>query len=350
MTVAELRRLDRVRNERWCRGDGRILVLRHPFKEPDFHETFLAWLERNFPDVRRHFELALLPAADVDLAGVRLLVPWLQDPVEAWSPPSLQDAARLAGRCIARGIPVVNHPARLSNAGKRSAARRLAAAGIRTPRMVEIDRSRPEAARAALPGRILLREDWRHGAPSVVVEPGSPIYPAAVDGYARPIAVEFVDTRGPDGIIRKRRCLVAGAHGIAVHLLASMEWEVRGGNKLATPEILAEEAAHVTRPDRLVAAFRTALAALELDFAAFDYSLMPDGRPIVWEANAFPTVRFGPPEPQLAYRDAPVHRSLAAMAGLYLDRAGLPVPDTIQALRSYRSPDDPQALRRLVRA
>ncbi|MCC7272888.1 MAG: hypothetical protein IT561_09475 [Alphaproteobacteria bacterium] len=344
----QLRRFDTIRNRLWCRADERVLVVRHPDGEPGFHDQFLRWLERNFPALRAHLELALLPCPDVDLARVRLLVPWLQDPVEAWSPAALDQARLLVDRCRARGIPVVNDPARLANAGKRETAERLAAIGIRTPRTLPVDPDRPDAVRAALPGALLVREGRKHGAPSLLVAPDEAVAAVALRGFAEPIAVEFVDTRGPDRLIRKYRCLLAGDHAVAVHLLASRQWEVRGPSKLTTPELLAEEAAHVATDDGNAALFRAARRALDLDLVAFDYGYLPDGRVVVWEANAYPLIRFGPSAPHLAYRDAPVHRSFAAMIGLYLDRAGLPVPRAVDVLRTYGAAETAVELARLV--
>ena len=345
---AQLTQLDAEANRRWCGTGDRVLLVRHPERSPGFYLLFLRWLETNFPAVRGHFQLALLPCASVDLSGVRLVVPWLQDPVEAWSPKSLPIACRLVDRCTALGIPVVNHPARLVNAGKRETAARLAAIGIRTPRIVAIDPADPEAARREIAGPMLVREDWQHGAASLRLAPGEPIDAAALGGFQRPIAVEFVDTRGADGLFRKYRVLVAGDHTIAVHLIASREWEVRGDNKVTTADLLAEEAAHIATEDANGGLLARARRALELDFAAFDYGRLRDGRMVVWEANPYPLIQFGPREAPLKYRDAPVHRSFAAMAGLYLDRAGLPVPADIDALRRYGVPDTQLVLDRLL--
>ncbi|BBK32111.1 hypothetical protein EDC65_0915 [Stella humosa] len=332
---ADLRQADDTANRAWCRAPGRILAVRHPFRQAGFHDQFLFWLARHFPDLRRRFELALLPCAGVDLAQVAVVVPWLQDPVEAWSPVALDAACQLVEAAAARGIPVVNHPARLANGGKRAAAERLAAIGIRTPRTLAVDTASADAVRQALPGQILIREDWGHGVPSLRLGPGEPITPTALARFRRPIAVEFVDTRGPDGLYCKYRCFVAGDHHVAVHRLAAPDWEVRGGNKRSTPDLLAAEAAHVAGPDRHADLFARARVAMELDVVAFDYGYLPAGGIVVWEANPFPFIQFGPRVAELAYRDQPVHRQFAAMAGLYLERAGLPVPEPIEMLRRY---------------
>ena len=346
--LAVLVRSDEQRNRHWCAGGGRVLAVRHPARMAGFHDPFLLWLARNFPALRRQVQLALLPAADVAVQGLGVLVPWLQDPVEAWSTAALRQACDLVERCAGQGIAVVNHPARLVHAGKRSTAERLAAIGVRTPRSLAIDPARPEAARAALPGTILVREDWHHGAASLYLPPDASIEVDAVAGFRRPIAVEFVDTRGVDGLFHKYRCLVAGDHAITMHHLAAPEWEVRGDNKRTTADLLAAEARHIRMPDPHRSVFQAARRALELDFVAFDYACLADGGIVVWEANPFPFLRFGPREPHLLYRDAAVHRAYAAMAGLYLDRAGLAVPEPIEMLRTYGAPGTDALLARLA--
>ena len=198
--------------------------------------------------------------------------------------------------------------------------------------------------RRALPGPILIREDWQHQAPAVEIPAGAPIDPAVLVPFRRPIAVEFVDTRGPDGLFRKYRCLVAGDHAISVHLIAARDWEVRGDNKVASPDLLAEEARFIAGPDRDQALFRQARAIMGFDLVAFDYSRFPDGRLVVWETNPHPFVRFGERAPELQYRDEAVHRIYGAMTGLYLERAGLDVPGAIEVLRHYGAPNTERLL------
>ena len=51
---------------------------------------------------------------------------------------------------------------------------------------------------------------------------------------------------------------------------------------------LLEELSTRACPVPDAAEFETAAAALDLDFVAFDYSLLADGKPIIWEANPYP--------------------------------------------------------------
>ena len=350
--VARYRRIaraDRERNASWSTAEGSILAVRHPMCQAGFHDEYLTWLERNFASIRRRFRLALLPCREIDLDGVRLLATWLQDPIADWSPGALARAVALVERCAARGIPTVNHPSLLARASRLDTARRLAAAGIRTPRMLPVDAASAAVVRTALPGPILIREDGGHRRPSLLVPPDRAIEPSMLAAYRRPIAVEFVDTRSPDGLIRKRRCLMLGDRAIAGHLIAAREWEVRGGNKVTSADLLEEEAAFIAESPDGAGEFRRAQAALGLDIAAFDYGRLPDGGTVVWEANPYPFIRFGRPDPELRFRDLAVHRCYGAMARLHLTRAGLPVPPAIEMLCHYDVPKMGILVRRLWR-
>ncbi|WP_374446157.1 hypothetical protein [Stella sp.] len=342
-----LRRVDDRRNATWAASDAAILAVRHPLCQAGFHDGYLAWLECNFATIRRRFRLALLPCPDIDLGGIRVVVTWLQDPIAEWSPGGLARAVALVDRGAGRGIATVNHPARLAHSGKHETGRRLAAAGIRTPRSLPVDAASAATVRAALPGRILIREDGGHRRPSLLLGAGEAIDPAALIAFRHPIAVEFVDTRGPDGLFRKMRCVTFGDRTIAVHRIASRAWEVRGERKLSTPDLRAEEADYLARPPPPADLFRRGRAALGLDVVAFDYGQTPDGGIVVWEANPYPFIPVGDRAPALLYRDQAVHRCYGAMAGLHLDRAGLSVPGAIEMLRHYGAPGTDRLLGRL---
>jgi len=155
---------DRRRNRRWLDGGPRILVVRHPTREPFFYDVLLEWLEHEAPDARRAFELRLLPCCVRDLTPYVLHVPWLQDPVESWSRRVYAQAWALTARCDAAGIPTVNRVDRLGNARKLETARLLASAGIRMPRMRPIADARAFRADAGgLPFPLFVRENAVHG-------------------------------------------------------------------------------------------------------------------------------------------------------------------------------------------
>src|SRR5688572_22611838 len=124
-----LRAVDPWHNRR-CAPE-RFLVLRHHHK-PHFYQHFLEWVARAYPEQRRLFELNLVPCRVVHWGRYRLHLPWLQDPVQEWSPEAYTHAMRLQHECDARGVPVVNRVDRLAHATKFKAAELLKAVGLRT--------------------------------------------------------------------------------------------------------------------------------------------------------------------------------------------------------------------------
>lgn len=328
---------DAALNRRWRNGQPDILLLRHPQKGPWFYRQFLDWLGANFPQVRRRFELALLGQGDaIDPSRYRLLVPWLQDPVQAWSMKGYAQACWLAARFEAQDLPVVNKPAALANSAKSTMLDTTRALGIRAARNIPIG-CVADLHRAAgeLGYPFIVRPDQGHGLKGLRIECHADIdriSERALLAIGKPVAIEFIDTVSADGLFRKFRYLAAGDKGVSVHLIASRHWEVRGDSKVLTAALAAEERDFISRHNRDAPTFDALGRALDFDFAAFDYAYDPAGNLVVWEANPYPAIVFGRESEALRFRAVAVHRCFAAMAALYLSRAGLDVPTELAAL------------------
>jgi hypothetical protein len=266
-------------------------------------------------------------------------VPWLQDPVEQWSMRAYRQAARLTATLGRRGVPTVNPVDRLGRAAKSTGARLVASAGVRTPRSVLIED--PAEFRRTLLGLelpLLVREDWGHAGPDALAageivrcDTAADVRALDLARFARPVAIEFVETRDPrDGLYRKYRYVAAGDLGVPHHLQVKDHWFVKGEGQLYSEAIRDEDLAYLSAPDRNHEALQRARRALGLDLVAFDYSHDPEGGLVVWEANPYPFLHFLPG--RRAYRAPAVERTLAAIVRLYHTRAGLPVPDDLEAL------------------
>jgi len=288
----------------------------------------LDWLSEEFPEVRRRFELRLFPTRIPDWTPYRLHLPWLQDPVQRWSPRVYRMAMDVAAQCESHGIPTVNPVARMTNAGKAEGARRMATTGVRTARTVPI-RDRDHLLTLDTP--IIVREDWIHGGPYDLVRAPEELGKVRLARYARPVAVEFIDAQCEDGIFRKYRAAVAGDDVVPVHIHATHHWRTKGDGNIKSEALREEGEAYTTHPDPNAPALIKAREALELDFAAFDYGYDRDGRVVVWEANVLPALHVS--FSYRAYRKPAVHRTFAALTRLYLRRAGFPVPEKLEALR-----------------
>jgi hypothetical protein len=321
---------DAWRNRRATRVRKRMLILRHAGKSPHFYDCVLRWLERELPEVRELFELALLPCPFWGWSRYALCVPWLPDPVEDWSLSAYLRVRRIEAACDQHAIPVVNRVERLASAGKAAGARLMAAAGLRTPQIVPIIQPaalRRIADRAGLP--LVIREDRGHGAPSFVVREPSDFRRIPWHQYARPVAARFVDVRDSvDGHYRTYRCFVAGDVAVPRHLIVSKHWDVRN-QRVINAATREEEMSYLARPERNTKVFLRARKALGLDVVAFDYSYDKNGQMIVWEANPFPHLDY--PRGMDAESLTPyVQRSFAVLVRWYLIRAGLPIPGKLR--------------------
>ena len=91
---------------------------------------------------------------------------------------------------------------------------------------------------------------------------------------------------------------------------------------------MAEELAFVSAPNPYHDALDRVRRALELDYVAFDYSLLPDGELVVWEPNPYPVLWESGAEADgyLAYQKSHMDTVFSVVLDYYLRRARLPAP------------------------
>src|ERR1700690_3673361 len=181
---------DAWQNIHWLDNGPRILVARHGGKHPYMQHYYLNWLAREFPELRSLFELRLLPCKVRDWSRYRLYIPWFQDPAVDWmAPATYARALDLEAECESRGIPVINSVAHTTNCIRSVASVRLAAEGIRTPRVAPI--SNPQRFRSDLCGLnlpLIVRDDCGHGKAVVRVKQPSDLEKIRFERMRRPIA------------------------------------------------------------------------------------------------------------------------------------------------------------------
>jgi hypothetical protein len=327
-------RHDTRENRRWLADGPRFLVVRHSARHPHMYGEFLQWVASEFPDCRSRYELRLLPCR-LSAAGPYVLhIPWLQDPVQAWSPPGYRQACRLSDDCDRLGIPIINRVECLASAAKLEGSLRMRRAGLRTARMVLIDDE--QAFRRTLGGLalpLLIRENCGHGGRIQRITCPADLATVDLRSYCQPVAVEFIETRSPrDGLYRRYRYFLAGEIGLSTSLHITRHWEARGACRVNDETCEREDFDFVSRPNPHAALFRQARRELGLDFVAFDYAYDPQGDLVVWEANPFPCIRF-PKHPHHRRYLAPiVERAYASMLHLHLTHAGLPIPGRLTSL------------------
>jgi len=312
-----------------------FLVVRHPKMKRHFYDVILKWVEANYPAFSGFFDVQDLPLKTNDWSKYVLHVPWLQDPVQQWSPATYRYCCRLAGRCDELKIPIINRVDHLVNTTKLIGSRIMSSAGLNVPKMAVVKNAqefRDTLLGLKLP--LFVREDWGHTSQICRAATREDAQAIPIEKFKRPVAIEFVDVRDPrDGLYRKYRYIAAGNQGIAHHIQMSAEWITRGENRVFTDATREEELAFISRPDPHHELFQTARQALGLDFVAFDYGYTQDGQMIVWEANPYPHLTIA--KKSLVYRNPAMFRTLRAILKLYLQRSGLHVPEELEQDLAY---------------
>jgi hypothetical protein len=235
--------------------------------------------------------------------------------------------------------PVLNAPAAVMATGRSDNAQRLSRLpGVIAPATVTLARelliaadAETTLARHGLSFPLLLRTPGFHtGRHFVFVDRAVALAEAAAGlPGAELTAIQYLDSRGADGKVRKYRVMMIDGGLYPLHLAISSHWKIhyftaemaeRAEHRAEDAEFL-ENMPAVLGP-RAMTALEQIQAALGLDYAGIDFGLSPAGDLLLFEANA--TMVVNPPEPdeRWAYRRPAVERIFAALRGMLLRRAG----------------------------
>jgi tetratricopeptide (TPR) repeat protein len=244
--------------------------------------------------------------------------------------PALLAAAALLACTTA---PAVNPPGPVLASGRIDNARRLAGlAGVLVPQM----RLWPRAALPADPEvgwPLLLRAPGFHTGRHFVRVDGPGDVAAALASLPGE-EVLVIDYAGPataDGFFRKFRVMRVDGVLYPLHLAISRDWKVHyfTAAMAENADFRAEEARFLAdMPAFLGADALTALASifdvLALDYAGIDFALAPDGRVVLFEANATMAIVTPTPEPIWDYRRPAVGNVIAATVAMLRRRSAAP--------------------------
>jgi hypothetical protein len=147
------------------------------------------------------------------------------------------------------------------------------------------------------------------------------------------LATQFVDSRSPDGQYRKYRTIFVDRVPYPYHLAISRDWlvhywtaqmEDNAANRAEERGFLADPQAAIGTP--AMRALAQIGQRLELDYAGIDFSILADGRIIVFEANATMLVH---PEGSdtFSYKNPAVQRIVGAFDSMLRARLGGAPPD-----------------------
>jgi len=134
-------------------------------------------------------------------------------------------------------------------------------------------------------------------------------------------ACAFHDFRSADGYYRKYRVIFIGGKPYPYHLAISRNWLVHyaSADMLAHQWKLEEELRFLEHPAAVLGwsamqALREIGRRLDLDFCGIDFSILPDGRLLVFEANATMLVHLEEFHAQLQFKNRFILRILDAFA------------------------------------
>jgi Flp pilus assembly protein TadD/glutathione synthase/RimK-type ligase-like ATP-grasp enzyme len=248
--------------------------------------------------------------------------------------PSLAAVEAFVGACLK---PVLNRPGPVMRTRRDRLGELLGGLeDVVVPRTVRLGEAeiaarglRALAEAHGFDGPVIVRPVGLHGGQGMVLvddrETLDGVRPEAGDHYM----IQYLDYRSADGLFRKYRMLFVGGRPFAYHQAISEHWLVHHdtAGMDGRAERQAEEARFLADPgavlgERGLAAITVVGQALGLDYCGADFALLPDGRILVFEANATMLAHFEDREGPYAYKNAYVAAIAEAFQALLQARAG----------------------------
>jgi tetratricopeptide (TPR) repeat protein len=230
--------------------------------------------------------------------------------------------------------PVFNRPEAVEQTSRDLAPARYGdIEGVVTPAVARLDGARvaergllAAAADAGIAAPMLVRPIGSHGGQGLTLISADA---AATGDFAPPApgrdhyVTAFHDFRAADGFYRKYRVIFVDRVPYPYHLAIGPDWMVHyeTSGTADDPVRLAEEVRFLDDPaaalgQRAMAAVTAIGKRLDLDFCGVDFSLLPDGRVLLFEANATMLVHPEDPDGPLAHKNPTVERILAAFRAM----------------------------------
>jgi tetratricopeptide (TPR) repeat protein len=251
-------------------------------------------------------------------------------------------AAAVAGFLKGCPKPLLNDPGRVMHTRRDRTPGLLGGLeDVAVPRTVRLEaaalKARGLAALArehGFAGPMLVRPAGSHGGQGLqrAADPQALAAIALADGLDHYLT-QYVDYRSRDGLYRKYRILFVDRQPYPYHLAISESWLVHHESSGMTgfAERRAEEAAFLDDPEaaigaRGMAAIRRVGRALDLDYCGVDFSVLPDGRLLIFEANATMLAHKEDPAGPFAHKNPHVERIAEAFQAHMARLAGFDPP------------------------
>lgn len=239
---------------------------------------------------------------------------------------------RCAQLCDHLGTPVLNQPRQVMQTGREKVSEKLQdIPGVIMPRTWRFQPRSPgdvtafAAEQGALFPVIARVAGEHHGRNMVRVDGDADkdlLHALPFDGRDFYLS-EFVDYRSGDGLYHKQRIVVIDGKPLLRHALYHDTWLVHASSRAFMLERESWED-DIARFDRLAAenlpalqpAIDTITERLQLEYFGIDCCLRPDGRMLIFEANANMNVLLSP-NAATRYRVKAIEKSLYAMLAKY---------------------------------
>jgi glutathione synthase/RimK-type ligase-like ATP-grasp enzyme len=246
-----------------------------------------------------------------ELHPYRCILNLITDPDQ--NPKTLENLRKLL-----RGFsgPVINPPEAVIRSTRDQVAKLLGGTpGLIAPKTVRVRNARPDLVagaivRAEMRFPLIVRLAGTHTGMIVGLFDEMDDLRASITQPGEHIVTEFVDSRSDDGLYRKYRAFFIGEGIIFRHMLVSDAWNVHASDRTRfmaeRPGLLAEEQAMFEQaehafPSIVLETLEAVRERMPLDYFGMDFGILPDGRLVLFEANA--TMNFFPflPDPRFEY-------------------------------------------------
>jgi tetratricopeptide (TPR) repeat protein len=298
----------------WAAGKGNVPI---EFLLPVKTNTRITWMmEYSTEDQARAlpgYDLVFNAIGDQDVTG-----------------PTEKSVARFLRDC---SKPVLNLPAAVAHTARdRIPALFAPIANVLTPLTVRLDTKDFKEQLLTLPGihmPVLVRPSGSHGGAHLVklgsANELSDLFAWNADAY---YATNYHNYRSNDGYYRKYRIVFVDRQLYAYHLAIGEHWmcHYETAGMLTEPWKRTEEALFLENPGGVIgpqamAAVEAIGRKLDLDYCGLDFSILPDGRVLVFEANATMLVHPEDEHDILRYKNPYVQRIFDAFNALLTRRA-----------------------------
>ncbi len=256
-------------------------------------------------------------------------------------PDLAQASAAAVDRFLSQcGKPVLNAPDRVAPTRRDRLADLLGgienlvapqAARISSAQAADLERAADEVG---LTTPLLVRPTGSHGGRGLSRADDAEALRALAGAFGQEdvYLTRYHDYRSNDGLYRKGRMIFVDRRPYPYHWAVSDHWLVHyeSAGMGSDPERQTEERRFLQAPESVIGSMALeAIAAvgerLDLDYAGLDFSVLPDGRLLVFEANATMLVHPEPGDSVLAYKNPAVQAIIQAFQNKLTAAAGLPI-------------------------